>query len=83
MTNKLPCVLIFSPLFVCVFNLYLFDQLAVVLFNLNADGYSRVLSKQVLQQSKLPVRTAAVATCTHIHTCGRTCTLTTYFLVTY
>lgn len=42
---------------------YLFYQLVVILFDLNADRHLRELPEQVLQQSELPVFTAAVATC--------------------
>lgn len=47
----------------CIALLHLFNQLVVVLFDLNADGHLRELPEHVLQQGKLPVCTAAVATC--------------------
>lgn len=43
-------------------NVYLFYQLAVVLFDLNADRCLRELFEHILQQSKLPVCATAVAT---------------------
>lgn len=41
-------------------NVYPFNELVVVLFDLNADRHLRELLEHILQQSKLPVLASAV-----------------------
>lgn len=46
-----------------MFLLYLFYQLRIVFFDLNADRYVREFPENILQQSDLPVSASAVAPC--------------------
>lgn len=57
-------------------SVHLFNQITVVLFNLDAHRHRGEFLEQVLQQSKLPVHTGAVAACIciHKHTCRQACT---------
>lgn len=46
-----------------MFLLYLFYQLRIVFFDLDADRYVREFPENILQQSNLPVSASAVAPC--------------------